>query len=259
MNKYQRGLLFLGGFGIAAFQINWIMEEGLDESRGWSTSLLIAIVLIIVALTPDDVLSSIFSRLTGRNADKGKSAPLELPAAAPASLTARSKPSPPAPKIADPEADKLEGALEDHKMYAEQQGIYDALAGGGRSLSWCCTLSLYASMRLVARTDKLAIHAVVWNSIVRRCTIDMMTEESVGMGDNGYETLEAEAYSDIDTVNRIVDEADSGNRSKIVGFLALGFGCAYNPVGSRSLAAIFDVNVERSRAEIIPHFLRAFS
>jgi hypothetical protein len=156
-------------------------------------------------------------------------------------------------------SDVLQSALENHILVAKLSGLYDSLAGSGRSLTWCCALSLYAAMRTSARIDRLQVHRMAWNSIVHRVVLDMLEEDSVSMGDAGFEALAAEANCDIDTVNRIVDESQGKDSAQIVDFLANFFGCGYQANAVRVLNGVFEKNLERSRTVILPHFIQAFS
>jgi len=154
--------------------------------------------------------------------------------------------------------DPLARAFLDHQMMVRQHNIYDSLAGSGRSLSWCCALSLYAAMRTAARKDGFQMAGVSWNSIVRRVTLDMLEDDGVAMGDDEFNELESEAYDDVHRVDRIVDETNGADTSKTIQYLANMFGCAFKPDELRALGKMFSKNVLKSREELLPHFKRVF-
>lgn len=156
------------------------------------------------------------------------------------------------------EGDPLAQALQDHKMMVRQHNIYDSLAGSGRSLSWCCALSLYAAMRTAARRDQFKMAGVSWNSIVHRVTLDMMEDNGAPMDDDEFNELEREAYDDVARIDRFVDESNGADASKTIQFLANMFGCAFKPAELRALGKIFSKNVVMSREKMLPHFKHVF-
>lgn len=154
--------------------------------------------------------------------------------------------------------DPLERTFQDHQMMVRQHNVYDSLAGSGRSLSWCCAISIYAAMRTAARKDAFVMAGVSWNSIVRRVTLDMLEDDGVAMGDAEFNELESEAYADVHQVDRIVDEGNGADAKRTVQYLANMFGCAFKPDELRALEKMFAKNVATAREKLLPHFKQVF-
>jgi hypothetical protein len=263
MNKYQRIALLGIGLIIAVVQLVGIADHGLDDNKGWAVSLLISAVLIFVGSgTSFDWLAM------PRRPTPKPSEPERVPSQ-PQHATAAVERKSGSPSTAGKydfgiHISELDIAIEAHKKYAERCQIDDPLGGNGRSLNWNCCSSIYASMRLAALKGQMRIHASVWNTIVRGMVIRMATQEKegVGMGDPEFERLESDAYSDLNRMNKAVDEALKGNGEffvqPITSALAQNFGRdAGEPL--KALSAIIVINAETAHKKILPELLADLS
>lgn len=259
MNKFQRTILIGIGLTIAVVQLVGIADHGLDENKGWAVSLLIAAALLFVGFGTSFEWVSQFRkpRIT---------TPVE-PSAPNASVTppsnaVDSRPRQPAPRKHDfgVHISELDIAIEAHKNYADRCQIDVSIQGNGHSLNWNCCMSVYASMRLAAMKAQMRIHSGTWNTVVRAIVIRMATEETegVGIGDPEFQALEAEAYSDLERVNKSVDDALAGKGKFLVepiaSVLAQAFGTR-NAEPLKALNAMILINAETAHKKIIPEML----
>jgi hypothetical protein len=258
MNKYQRAVLIGAGLVIAAIQLHGISEYGLSDSRGWSLSFLISAALLFVGFGSWPVLGS-----SGK-----KTAPESISSTAPVATKAEvaSKapgPRPPGKYEYGVHISELDIAIEAHKGYAEKTDLYGPLDGNARSLNWNCCASVYASMRYAARKTQMRIHGSVWNTIVRSVVVRMTVDEieGVGLGDTKYDELEMDAYSDINSIDKAVEDAISGKGSypiePIVDLLSIRFGSSRENI--KALAAVILMNVDTARQKILPEMLADLS
>lgn len=261
MNKYQRAVLIGVGVVIAVIQLYGIGEYGLDDSRGWPVSFLISAVLLFVGLGSWQGIGAFLNR-------KPDVSPPQTHRNVPASPTERgAEPRPQNQKTDKYEfgihISELDIAIEAHKNYAEKTSMFGPLEGNGRSLNWNCCASVYASMRYAARKTEMRVHAMVWNTIIHAIVVRMATEEidGVGMGDPGYEQLEKDAYTDVERINKAVEDALSGKGSyaiePIVNVLAMMFGSRGQAV--KALSAMVMMNAETAQKKILPELLSDLS
>lgn len=257
MNKIQRAVLLVTGLLIAAIQLIWIAEKGLDESRGWAISFLISAFLLFV----------------GAGTWKGFGRPTFISRpenVLPPPIRAEdTKPASPSTKNAQEQPDKhrfgihiseLDIAIEAHKSAAGKYRLCHSLKGNGRSLTWNCCASVYASMRFAARKTNLKVHNSVWNTIIHATVVRMTSDndDDLGIGDPGYDALEREAYIDVERLNTAVDAALKAEHVEPVAtVLARMFG---TPDGEprKWLVAHFAANADWANQKILPELLETF-
>lgn len=262
MNKYQRAVLIGVGLIIAIIQLYGIGEHGLDDSRGWAISFLISAVLLFIGFGSWQGFGAFFNKkVIGQN-DR----PTEAPVATPPSQ--RNTPVQPQHNKPDKyeygiHISELDIAIEAHKNYAQKTNLFAPLQGNGRSLNWNCCASVYASMRYAARKTEMRVHNMVWNTIIRAIVVRMSTEEieGVGMGDPEYKTLEESAYTDIERINKVVEDAVAGKGGyeiePIVKVLAIMFGSRGEAI--KALSAMVLMNAEKAQKKILPELLADLS
>jgi hypothetical protein len=259
MNKFQRTILIGIGLTIAVVQLVGIADHGLDENKGWAVSLLIAAALLFIGFgTSFDWLNQF--RKPRNTTPVAPSSP--NPPIAPPSKAVENRPRQPAPGKYDfgVHISELDIAIEAHRNYAERCKIDVSIQGNGRSLNWNCCMSVYASMRLAALKAQMRIHSGTWNTVVRAIVIRMATEEveGVGIGDREFQALEAEAYSDLERINKAVEDALSGQGKFLVepiaNVLAQAFGTrSAEPL--KALSAMILINAETAHKKILPEML----
>jgi len=260
MNKNQRIVLIAAGAIIAIFQLYGIATFGLDESRGWAVSFLIAAGLIFLGLGTWDV-ARLFKGRTDVDEKPLESANLRQP-------SKRAAPNAAPPKNSGKYAygihiSEFDIAIETHKSFAQKTSIFHHLQGNGRSLDWNCCASVYASMRYAARKKAMRIHNVVWNTIVHAAVVRMCADEidGVGIGSPGYDELEAEAYGDLKLIDQAVEAAIAGKGAyefePIVTTLAMMFGTGASEI--KPLSAIIGMNATAAHEKILPELLADLS
>ncbi len=258
MNKYQRGVLIGVGLIIAVIQLYGIGEYGLDESSGWPVSFLISAALLFLGLGSWQGFGAFLSR---------------KPALPPTqnhrheSVREKVDSRPEKNKFNKHEfgihISELDIAIEAHKNFAEKTSLFAPLEGNGKSLNWNCCASIYASMRYAARKTEMRIHAMIWNTIIHAIVVRMATEEieGVGIGSPGYQQLEKDAYTDVDRINKAVEDALSGKGSyviePIVNVLAVMFGSTGTAV--KALSAMIMLNAETAQKKILPELIADLS
>lgn len=260
MNKYQRGVLIGAGLAIAAYQVYGIAEDGLEYSKGWAVSFLIAAALLFVGLGD-------WSGLLGKMRGKAPASPAlpPKPAAQPQSPPRSASAAPPKPDkhAYGVHVSELDLAIATAKNYAGKVQIFHPLQGNGRGLHWNACSMIYAAMRYAALKAKLNMHASIWNTIVRCVVVRMTTEgdDAVPMGNAGYEQLEGEAYQHLAIIDRSVDDALAGRGAyelePVVKFLAAGFGARGEAV--KGVAGGLGGFINNAHAKILPELLEDFS
>lgn len=261
MNKYQRGVLIGVGLIIAIIQLYGISEYGLDDSRGWPVSFLISAVLLFVGLGSWQGFGSFLSRKPVAQPLQTHRGPTLPPTARKADLRPQNQ-KPDKYKFGI-HISELDIAIEAHKNYAEKTTLFALLEGNGRSLNWNCCASIYASMRYAARKTEMHVHAMVWNTITHAIVVRMATQEiqGVGMGDPRYEQLEKDAYTDVERINKAVEDALTGKGSyaiePIINVLAIMFGSRGQAV--KALSAMVIINAEIAQKKILPELLADLS
>lgn len=265
MNKYQRAVLLAAGSVISAVQLYAISENGIDESWGWAVSFLIAAGLLFIGLSSSS--GNRFWRLLERVIPPSTPVPLKraAPLPRPRNGPLTSWPTPPKP---DKHAygihiSELDLAIESVKAYTNKTKVFYELQGNGKSLNWNCCALIYASMRYATRKAKQTIHRVVWNTITHSVVVRMTTDEKdgVGVGDPGYESLEAEAYRQLELIDKAVEDALAGKGpyelEPVVRVLAAMFGARDESV--KALAAAVGINANTAHTKIIPEMVKALS
>lgn len=258
MNKNQKIVLIAAGALIALIQLYGINAYGLDDSRGWPISFLIAAGLLFVGLGNwKNVLGFL---------DRNRLPP-------PQPLKTPVPKAPPAKQPQTPvrgnkfqyglHVSELDIAIETHKSFVGETQISSPNEGNLRSLNWNCAASVYASIRYVAMRNDLQINQIVWNTIVRAVVIRMSTEETpeIKMGTPGFNELEAAAYADLKAIDSAVDDAISGKGKFVlepmVQCLAPMFGAKGE--GLKALSAIIGMNIEAAHKKILPELLEDLS
>lgn len=257
MNKYQRAVLIAIGLAIAAIQLYGIGNDGLGESRGWAVSFLISAALLFVGLGSWEGFAFWKPKLVKPNQE-----PVRAPGSPIRTET----------ELTGVKSEKyeygihiseLDIAIEAHQGYAKKLNLYAPLEGNAKSLNWNCCASVYASMRFAARKTEMKVHNSVWNTIIKAIVVRMTVDEvkGVGMGDPGYEKLEADAYSDIERINQSVEDALAGKGSylfePVVNVLAMMFGSKGEAV--KALSAMVGINAEAAHKKILPELLADLS
>lgn len=256
MNRYQRIVLIGVGVVIAIVQLYGISEYGLNDSRGWAVSFLIAAALLFVGLGSWKGIGNFLSRVAPKH-------PRNTVAPATSKVASSAKTQ---PKRETPDKyqygihiSELDIAIETHKKYAEKTKLVASQKGNGRSLNWNCCASVYASVRYVARKTGMQINRIVWNTIVRAIVVRMSTEESegIGMGHPAYKELEESAYADVDRINDSVERALAGEGAfeiePMVKVLASMFGSSGEAI--KALSAMVMMNAESAQQKILPELL----
>jgi hypothetical protein len=283
MNKYQRMSLIGAGLLIAIFQINGIASNGLEHAGLWPLSYLAAALLLFVGLGSwgwiGELISMVAARTSPELDQSLRRQPKELPALGGNLIRPRAPvPSntPPASRVTRAPARKeakhtygihiseLDLAVETTKSYAEKTGLYDHLAGNGRTVNWNCCALVYASMRYAARRQELLVHRVTWNTIVHAVVVRMSTQEvkDVGLGSFGDNELEREAYDDLALVDKAIEQAlalkGTSILAPIVRLLALMFGTKEGQA-TKALTAIVGMTADTAAQKILPEMLADLS
>lgn len=261
MNKYQRAVLIGVGLIIAVIQLNGINDSGLDNNRGWAVSFLISAVLLFIGFGSWQGVGAILNRKTLMSPAQPIDAVVtRATAKSPSVQTQHNKPDKYEFGI---HINELDIAIEAHKNYAEKTDLFSPFEGNGRSLNWNCCASVYASMRYAARKTEMRVHNSVWNTIIRAIVVRMSTEENeaVGMGDPEFKQLDEEAYTDIERINKAVEDALSGKGTyaiePIVNVLGIMFGSRGEAI--KALSAIVMINAEKAQKKILPELLADLS
>jgi|GEM_PF-6689664 len=265
MNKYQRGVLIVTGILIAAFQIYGIDRDGLDGSRGWALSFVLAAVLLFIGrgswkgfgLT---WFTKVVEKPTSSSLVHSQSVRAKVEEKKPVGQPKQSNKYEYGIHISE-----LDIAIEAHKKYCEKTGIDAHTSGNGRSLNWNCCLSIYASMRYVQRKLEMNIYPVVWNTIIHAIVVRMTSDEIEGVKmsqiDPVYVALEGEAYSQVEVINGAIEEALSDKWKHpvdpIIDTLETMFGA--DEETRNALVVIVMTNVDKAQEKIIPELLADLS